>query len=127
MLTDLQNQLSKGSGSQTGISIEEIAERAGVKPGILLKECSPVVSLKLATFCVDWKLIGRHVDLTEADLTAVDGDNRTVEEKRVGMMEKWKSKFSYKATYRTFIKALLAMGRCVDAIEACKVIQAAEG
>ena len=38
--------------------------------------------------CVDWKLIGRCVGLPEADLTAVDGDNRTVEEKRVGMMEK---------------------------------------
>ena len=37
---------------------------------------------------MDWKLIGRRVWLTEADLTAVDGDNRTVEEKRVGMMEK---------------------------------------
>ena len=77
--------------------------------------------------CVDWKLIGRCVRVPEADLTAVDGDNRTVEEKRVGMMEKWKSNFAYKATYRTFIEALLAEGRCVDAIEACKVIQAAEG
>ena len=31
--------------------------------------------------CVDWKLIGRCVGLTEADLTTIDGDNRTVEEK----------------------------------------------
>ena len=49
---------------------------------------------------MDWKLIGRCVGLTEADLTAVDGDSRTVEEKRVGMMEKWKERFSFRAIYR---------------------------
>ena len=42
--------------------------------------------------CVDWKLIRRRVGLTEADLTAIDGDNRTVGEKRVGMMEKMEGK-----------------------------------
>ena len=54
--------------------------------------------------CVDWKLIERCVGLPEADLTAVDGDNRTVEEKRVGMMEKWKERFSFRATYRVFVE-----------------------
>ena len=44
------------------------------------------------------------VGLTEADLTAVDGDNRTVEEKRVGMMEKWKERFSFRATYQVFVE-----------------------
>ena len=85
------------------------------------------VSLDLAKLCVDWKLIGRRVGLTEADLAAIDGDNRTEEEKRVGMMEKWRSKCAYKAIYQTLIEALLAEGRCGDAIEMCKVIKAAEG
>ena len=74
-----------------------------------------------------WKLIGGRVGLTEADLTAIEGDNRTVEEKRVGMVGKWKSKFAFKATYRALIGALLAEGRSAEAIEACKVIKAAEG
>ena len=42
---------------------------------------------------MDLKLTGRCVGLTEADLTAVDGDNRTVEEKRVGMMENGRKGF----------------------------------
>ena len=54
--------------------------------------------------CVDLKLIGRCVGLAEADLTAVDGDNMTVEEKRVGMMEKWKERFSFRGTYRVFVE-----------------------
>ena len=92
-----------------------------------MKECSDVVSLDLAKLCVYWKLIGGRIGLTEADLNAVDGDNGTVEEKRVGMLKKWKSKFAYKATYRALIEALLAEGRSAEAIEACKVIKAAEG
>ena len=68
-----------------------------------------------------------HVGLTEADVAMIDSHNRTIEEKRVRMLEKWKSKLAYKATYRTIIEALLAEGRSADAVEACKVIKAVEG
>ena len=109
------------------MTIEEAAGRAGIRLESLSKGCSDVASHDLAKFFVDWKLIGRCSGLTEADLAAVDDDNRTVEEEKVGMLEKWKSKFASKATYRAFIEALLAEGRNVEAIEACKVIKAAEG
>ena len=124
--TGPQSLTSEEIVSQSGISVEEATDRAGVRLDILLKECL-VKPVDLASFCVKWKLIGKHVGLTEADIAAIDGDNRTVEEKRVGMLEKWKSKFAYKATYRALIEALLAEGRSTDAIEACKVIKAAEG
>ena len=127
LYVDLQGQISEGSGSQTGVSIEEAADNASVGLDILSKVCSDAVSLDLANFCVQWKSIGMRVGLTEGDLTAVDGDNRTEEEKRIGMLKKWKSKFAFKATYRALIEALLAAGRSAEAIEACKVIKAAEG
>ena len=57
--------------------------------------------------------------LTEADIAAVDGDNRTIAEKRIGMLQIWKGRFGFKATYRVFIEALLSCGRVSDAIEAC--------
>ena len=122
----IQNQIPEEVSSQTALSVEEAADRAGLRLDILSKEYS-VKPIDLARFCMNWNLIGKHLGLTEADLTAVDGDNRTVEEKRVGILEKWKSKFAFKATYRAFIEALLAEGRCEDAIGACKVIKAAEG
>ena len=103
------------------------ADRAGVRLDFLSRQCSAVVSLNLAKFCIDWKLIGRRIGLTEADLAAIDGNNRTVEEKRVGMLEKWRSMFAYEAIYQTLIEALLAEGRNAEAIEMCKVINAAEG
>ena len=126
-VTDIQSQISEGIGSQTRLSVEEAADRAGVRLDILSKECSDAVSHDLADFCIKWKLIGERVGLKEADLSAVDGDNRTVKEKRVGMLKEWKSRFAFKATYRALIEALLAEGRSTDAIEACRVIRAAEG
>jgi hypothetical protein len=71
---------------------------------------------------VDWQLTGFHLELTKADITAVDGDYRSVDEKRIGMLGRWKEKFAFKATYRVFIEALLSCGKTSDAIDACKAI-----
>ena len=90
----------------------------------LLAACSEKLLLKLANFCVNWQLIGRHLNLTEADLAAVDGDNRTVEEKRTGMLLKWREKFAFNATYKVLIEAFLANERIQTAVDACKVIGA---
>ena len=127
LYADIQSQISEGNGSQTGLSIKEVADHAGVGLDVLSKEFSDAVSLDLANFCVEWKSIGMRVGLTEGDLTAINGDNGTVKEKRVGMLKQWKSKFAFKATYRALIEALLAVGRSAEAIEACEVIKAAEG
>ena len=90
----------------------------------LLAACSEKLLLKLANFCVNWQLIGRHLNLTEADLAAVDGDNKTVEEKRIGMLLKWREKFAFNATYKVLIEAFLANERIQTAVDACKVIGA---
>ena len=76
----------------------------------LSNECSQTILCNLSKFCVDWKLIGKCLGLTEAEITAVDGDNRTVEEKRVGMLKKWKGKFAYRATYHMLIESLFSWG-----------------
>ena len=75
---------------------------------------------------MDWQLIGFHLELTKADIVAVDEDYRTAEQKRVEMLGKWKGKFAFKATYRVFIEALLSCGKASDAIEACKDIMSSK-
>ena len=83
--------------------------------------CSQQDILELFKFCVDWQLIGAYLKLTEANITAVDGDYYSVTEKR--MLRRWREKFSFKATYRVFIEAL-SCGKPSDALEAyaCKTI-----
>ena len=106
-----------------GITSQEVATQAGIDNlDILDQECSQKILLNLAQYCVDWRLIGLYLDLKEADIAAVNGDYQTVDEKRAGMLGRWKNKLAFKATYRLFIEALLACGRAEDAVDACKTI-----
>ena len=106
--------------------MQDVAAQSGVGLDTLSKECSQTVLSGLAKFCVDWQLIGKYLNLTDAEITAVDGDKRTVEEKRAGMLANWKEKFAYKATYQTLIEVLLAIGKSTSAIDAAKLIGAGQ-
>ena len=105
------------------LTLQDVAAQAGVKKlDILNQECSQQILLCLAKHCVEWQLIGYRLELSDSDITAVDGDSRTVDEKRVGMLKRWKEQFAFKATYLVLIRALLACGRTSDAVNACKAI-----
>ena len=106
----------------TGITVEEVAANAGVELSTLSKECPEYMLLNFAKFCIEWKLIGRRLELSKADVEAVDCDDRTEREKRFGMLEKWKEKFAFRATYKSLIESLLAEGKSTDAIHVAKII-----
>ena len=107
--------------SHKTITIEDVANRAGVSLDTLSDECSQTALLDLAKYCDKWKLIGQHLGLTEAEISEVDGDSPTAQEKRVGMLMKWKET-SLRTSYRVLIEALLSQGMTQTAVEACKVI-----
>lgn len=96
--------------------------KAGISMDILEQECSAEMLPNLAKYCVDWKLIGFHLKLTTAEIAAIDGDNCTVDEKRVGMLFRWRGKLAFKATYRVLVQALLDCRRASDAYDVCKTI-----
>ena len=111
------------SAVPTKLTLEDVAIRGGIKClDVLNQQCSQDVLLSLANHCVDWQLIGFHLKLTKGDIAAVDGDFRTVDEKRIGMLGRWKERLAFKATYGMFIEALLSCGKASDAIEVCKAI-----
>ena len=106
-------------GTPCGITLQNVAAEVGVSMKILEQECNDQILLKLANFCVEWKLVGRHLKLTHAEITEVDGDNCREKLKRVGMLEKWKQKFAFNATYRVLVEALLALNNTSDALKCC--------
>ena len=113
----------KGPTAPAELTLQDVATQVGLKTlDVLDQECSQQVLLRLAKHCVDWQLTGFHLELTDGEITAVDGDYRSVDEKRIGMVRRWKEKFAFKATYRVFIEALLSCGRASDAVYACKAI-----
>ena len=67
-------------------------------------------------------VIPEHLKLTRSQISAVDGDNKTTDQKRLGLLQKWKETFAHKATYRVLVAALLACGKAESALEVCKTL-----
>ena len=89
------------------ITLQDTAAQADLRVEDLNCEVSSQCIFKLSEFCVHWKLIGRRLSLTNAEIAAVDDHNTTEEEKRVGMLVKWKGRFAFKATCRMLIETIL--------------------
>ena len=107
----------------TDITLEDVAIKVGIPVDALSEECSQEVLLDVAKLCVDWKLIGKYLKLTEAEIAAVDGDSRTEEVKMITVLQKWKEKLAFRATYRALIKAFLAAGKASCAVDVAKTIR----
>ena len=104
------------------ITIDELAAQAGIKDINLDQQCFNDDLLLLYNLCDPWELIGQHLKLTHPQISAVDGDNKTIDEKRLGVLQKWKETFAHKATYRVLLTALLACGKAEQALEVCKIL-----
>ena len=104
------------------ITIDELAAQAGIKDINLDQQCFNDDLLSLYNLCDPWELIGQHLKLTRPQISAVDGDNKTTDEKRLGVLQKWKETFAHKTTYRVLVTALLACGKAEQALEVCKTL-----
>ena len=94
---------------------QELAIKSGIRLDILEQECSDSDLLALSEFCDPWEIIGRHLQLTDPQISVIGSDHRTTEEKRLASLRKWKENEAFGATFKVFIDALLA----------CKYVQRA--
>lgn len=101
-------------------TVDDLAVRAGVID--INRECGTDDILSLAIFCDPWQLVGRHLRLTDAQINAIDGDNRSTDLKRLGALQKWREMFVFKATYRVLVEALIDCGKAQQASEVCKYL-----
>lgn len=106
-------------------TVEALVTKAGVRN--IDQECSDTDILSLANFCVPWNLVGQHLHLTGSQLSAIDGDCKSTELKRLGTLQKWRQTYSFKATYRRLVEALLSCGKADEALKVCKFLAQKEG
>ena len=106
-------------------TVDELADQAGARD--LDRECTNEDFLDLHKFFDPWELIGQHLKLAQSQISAVDGDYKTTDQKRLGLLQKWKEIFAHKATYRAVIAALLACGKAEQALEVCKILAQKQG
>ena len=97
-----------------------LVTKAGVR--YLDQECSSGDLLNLSGFCDPWELVGRHLRLQSHEISGIDEDNKNAELKRLGVLQKWKEKLAFKATYRVLVAALVSCGKADQAYKVCEFL-----
>ena len=89
------------------------------------RECTDQHITDLSQHLDKWKILASYLELTQPEVDEVDSDGKYEREKRLKILQKWKRKFAYKATYRKLIHALLnsAVGRADLAQKVCEMLQ----
>ena len=80
--------------------------------------------LELSKICVDWELVGEHLKL---DIRAIDEENKSVEMKRLRVLQKWKESRAFNATYKVLVEVLLACKKVQQAREVCRFLAKKQG
>lgn len=102
------------------VSLDEVIAQTGIKLQRLKQGCCDEDLLILARYCDRWKLIGQHLRLTRSQISAIDNDFKTTDEKRVAALQKWKEVFAYKATYQVLVESFLSCNMSQQACDICK-------
>lgn len=72
--------------------------------------------------CEQWRKLPPYLDLEATILNDLERDFRTEEERRVGLLKKWKGRKGFDATYIALISALLEIKCRNDAENICKLL-----
>ncbi len=84
-----------------------ILAHCGVTGSQLDKPCSTEDIADLAGFFGSWRDVAPYLGLDENDVEEVEDDGRKGAERRLKALQKWKSKFRFKATYKWLVEALI--------------------
>jgi hypothetical protein len=90
-------------------TLQELLDNAGFEGQYLNQQCSEKHLVEIAAhYCDNWQMIGQYLNLIKNEISAINNDYMTTKEKRVGVLMKWREKFSHKATYKVLIEAFLS-------------------
>ena len=108
---------------ECNVSLQQVIEKVGINSQVLDRECSERDIVRLAEFCVRWRLIGNHLKLEDTDLDVIENDFKGTELQRLQMLKKWKQKFANRATYRVFIEALVVVNRMDQVMKIVEIMK----
>ena len=103
------------------VSAEDVAYLIGLSADELSKPCDSNIIPSLADCFSQWKVIFGSL-LSDLDLSDVDKESSTEEEKRIAALRKWKARNGCEATYKVLVDALLNRGERYQAENLCKIL-----
>ena len=102
------------------ISLQDLIERFHLSGDLLDASLSDEHLRDVSRIIADQKILGSELGLTSADMTTIN--QQPPEHQRLAMLEKWKQKFDWTATYRKIIDALLKCTRADLARQVCELL-----
>ena len=103
-------------------SVRELASEANVREEDLDQLCRECDLYELADLCDSWELIGLHLELKEADISAIKENYDSAELRRFYMLKKWRET-KLKPTYKLLIEAFRRCGKVQQALAICKKVK----
>ena len=107
-------------------TLEEVVKKVGISQDQLDQTCSDE-HLKSISLFLDWRNVAPHLGLSRIDIKDTESENRTESERRLEVLQKWKTKYGFKATLKSLVMVLLTVGNAHDAEEVCRLLQLQAG
>lgn len=103
-----------------GVTLEDCVKQFSISVELLDTTVSDEHIRAVSKFW-EWRTVAPHL-LEAREIEEVDVDQKYEQEKRHKSLQKWKSKFAFKATYKKLINAFLESARADHAEEVCKLL-----
>ena len=105
-----------------GITFEELTAHVGISADMLNRECSDEHVASISLFLANWQTVAPHLGLTEIDEEDIEEDGTKTQDKRYKILQKWKARSLFKATYKVLVDVFLKIGRADIAEKVCKLL-----
>ena len=95
------------------VSYDSLIDHFAIPKTELQKECSNDVILEVSENLTEWRAVAPYLEISDAEVQAIDRGKHMYNEvgKRQDVLQKWKAKFQYNATYEKLIKGFLKAKR----------------
>ena len=105
-------------------TLDDLVRVTGVPLQKLDEPCSDEHLITISSDLTQWRTVAPYLGLKESDIEEIETDARTESQKRSKALRKWKNKYSFKATYRVLMEALLKCHMADRAEKVCHLLSA---
>ena len=109
------------------VTVEELLKETELRPERLDERTTDNHLCEIALFLTSWRKVVAYLELSKIDLDDVEQEGKDEQEKRLKALQKWKSKFAFKATYRKLVDILLSLSMADIAEKVCQLLKNASG
>ena len=105
-------------------TLDGLLKEVDIPLTLLDQKCSDE-HLKSISLFLDWRRVAPHLGLDKIHTDEIES-KKTEFEKRLDMLQKWKMKYGYTATFKNLVQVLLKVGIADDAEKVCRLLQPQE-